>query len=325
MCTGSRPDACDSTWPSFDLAELTCVVFDSMLLVAAEKGVTLEREIQAPLRVTGDPARIQQVLRVLLDNAIRFTPSGGRIRVSVRRMAARAEVRVDDTGMGIDAAALPHIFDRFRQVDPHSLIGKGGLGLGLAIAKQLAELHGARLSAKSPGKGKGATFLFALPLPAAKGGSSLRPPRAKRATQPEALSLSGARVLVVDADLASREALRLVLEDAAAQAILVGSTEEALGVLEQQEPHVVMADVGAPGHAADLASRIRALPLQQGGSVPLVALSGHASQNLRARVLGFGFQACLIKPADPAELVATLASLVRREPVRPAASARKSK
>jgi CheY-like chemotaxis protein len=266
------------------------------------------------------------VLRVLLDNAVRFTPRGGRIRVVVRRKAARAEVQVIDTGLGISAAALPHIFERFRQADPLSQIGQGGLGLGLAIAQQLVKLHGATLSAKSPGKGKGATFLLSLPLLAAKSRSGSRPPAAERVTNAQAPTLRGARVLVVDADFASREALRLVLEGAAAETILVGSTEAALEVFAQRLPQVVLVHIGSPDHGEeDLASSLRALPAHLGGSVPMVALSGHAGLKVRARVLDSGFKAYLIKPAAPAELVATLAALVDGEPSRSGANARKRK
>ncbi|HVS18105.1 MAG TPA: ATP-binding protein [Planctomycetota bacterium] len=309
-----------------DLTELTRVVFDSMLLEAAEKGVSLECELDAPVLVSGDAARLQQVLRVLLDNAVRYTPGGGGIRVAVRRKAARAEVRVIDTGIGISAAALPHIFERYRQEDPHTLIGQGGLGLGLAIAKQLADLHGASLSAKSRGKGKGATFLFSLPLLKAKGKSGRRRPSEKPATKAEQPSLRGARVLVVDADFASREALRLALEHAAAETILAGSAEEALEVFAERPPQVVLARIGMPGQwGEDFARRVRALPAEQGGTVPLVALSAHASPGFRARVMDTGFQAYLIAPADPDELVATLASLVGREPPGSAARGRKRK
>ena len=306
-----------------DLALILSTVIDSMAPSASEKGLALEREIElAPAPVSGDPARLEQVIRNLLGNAIKFTPKGGRIRVALRRKDAQVELRLSDTGEGISAAALPHIFERFRQADPLSSHSNTGLGLGLAIARQLVELHGGAISAESPGKGAGATFRVALPLLMAE--SVPRAPRvlAKPSAAPASVSLAGALVLVVDDEPETREAVQRVLEEAGAETNGVGSTDEALESLQLQQPDVVLSDIGMPGRDGyEFVRALRALPANRGGKLPVLALTAYARTEDRARALAEGFDGHLSKPVESDKLVAALAALLAQK----AAGAKRTK
>jgi PAS domain S-box-containing protein len=310
-----------------DLADITRIAFDSSAQAAMEKEVSITREIElAPAFVSGDSARLQQVLGNLIGNAVKFTPSGGEIKVGLRRKSTRAEVTVTDTGEGISAAALPHIFERFRQEDPLSSRGHGGLGLGLAIAKQLVELHGGTIMAESAGKGAGATFKILLPLLSGKKRSNVSAAPAKGTTKASVRTLAGVFALVVDDELDNREALRRILEDADAETAVVGSAEEALEAMGQRPPDVVLIHVNMPERDGyDLVKSLRALPSAQGGQVPAIAFGANAAPKDRARALSAGFQAHLSKPVEPAKLVAAVAALLPRTPPAPTNGAGKSK
>jgi two-component system CheB/CheR fusion protein len=301
-----------------NLAEIICSVVDSMAPAAMEKEIRLNREIDPALAlVSGDAARLQQVLANVLGNSIKFTPKGGEIWVVLRREGTRAEVIVKDTGEGISAAGLPHIFQRFRQADPLTSRAHGGLGLGLAIAKDLVELHGGVIHAESPGKGAGATFTVSLPLVARRKTTDHPTVLVGRQAEEKSSSLDGVLVLIVEDQLDAREAVRHVLEEAGAETIVVGSTDEALTAFRQHQPDVILSDIGLPGRDGyDLVRSIRALPRERGGRVPAVALTAYSTSDDRDRALSAGFQTHLAKPVEPVRLIASLVALVSQTPPR---------
>jgi two-component system CheB/CheR fusion protein len=299
-----------------DMVGIVRSVVATMTPSAAERDlrVTLECEPDRAL-LSGDAARVQQVLRNLLGNAIKFTPSGGAIHVALRCRDALVEVAVRDTGCGIDPAHLAHIFERFRQPDPRTPPGSGGLGLGLIIAKQLVELHGGTLSAASAGEGAGSTFTFTLPLLTTTEGRHT-PSRRSPSTQAAyaaAPSLTGALVLVVDDDRDLRDAVQRVLETAGAQTESAASAERALEAIEAHRPDVILSDIGMPGRDGyEFLRALRALPASRGGRIPAIALTAYARAEDRKRAREAGFDYHLAKPVDAAKLLGTLAAALAR-------------
>lgn len=295
--------------------DLTYVIEEALASVepaAQAKGVRLVTILGSAAIVQGDPGRLQQVLWNLLSNAIKFTPRGGRIQTTLRKVDSQVLVQVGDTGAGIAADVLPFIFDRFRQGDPASSRRHGGLGLGLSIVKSLVELHGGSVDAASDGEHQGAVFTVRLPL-------ALAQPRSEGALETEAAPvpsptlLDGVRVLVVDDEEDAREVVARLLQDAGATVAAAGTVDEALGWLEHEAPpDVIVSDVGMPDRDGyDLVRSVRRMA-GAAGAVPAVALTALARLEDRRRALLAGFQTHLAKPVDPAELVAAVATLTRR-------------
>ncbi len=286
----------------------------SLQPVAEARGVrvvgVIEPDIEA---VSGDPHRLQQVIWNLLSNAIKFTPEGGEVRVGLRRTDSACELSVVDSGVGIDAAFLPHVFDRFRQADASSTRGHGGLGLGLAIVKTLVDLHGGRVEATSNGLGQGSTFTVSLPLPLP------RPHGATYATgtAPSArygVDLSGLRVLVVDDEPDLRDLVREVLGECGAEVVAMASGAEALEHIGSMRPHLLISDIAMPQmDGYELLRRIRLLDEDRGGRVRAIALTAFAHQEDRRRALLAGFLVHIAKPVEPWELIATVAAAAGRE------------
>lgn len=300
---------------ALDLRQEAETALDAALPAAAEREIRLELEGDpGPVHILGDTARMQQVLGNLLSNAIKFSPGGGRVRVTVRRTLSLAEVSVSDTGQGISAKALPHMFERFRQADSRA---KAGLGLGLSISKQLVELQGGTVSARSPGMGKGATFTVSLPLVA--GESATHHALLDRGAYPGlAVALRGLKVLVVDDEAEAREPVRRVLEEAGAETVAVRSVDEALEAIKRQEPDIVVSDIGMPGKDGyDFIRAVRAQPPKSGGLIPAIALTAFATTEDRDRALAAGYSTHLAKPIEAAELVAVVAAMVSRRPSGP--------
>ncbi len=276
--------------------------------------------------VRGDPARLQQIVWNLLSNAIKFTPSGGRVTVSLVRVNSHIEIIVEDTGKGISAEFLPHVFDRFRQQDASTTRAQGGLGLGLSIVRHLVELHGGTVSAQSEGDGTGATFVVALPTaaidaPVDDGVQRLHPTAAERSPAAASVSLTegltGLRLLVVDDEPDTRELLRRVLTEAGASVVAAGSAEAALKILmdEATRVDVLLSDIGMPGEDGySFIRRVRQMPEGRGspGRLPSIALTAFARSEDRTRALVAGFQSHIAKPAEPSELVAMVASVAGR-------------
>ncbi len=277
-------------------------------LVAAN-GLTRVRVGTAPrVRATGDPARLQQVLANLINNAVKFTPAGGRIVVSLELTNDGPEIAVRDTGVGIKPEFLAHVFDRFRQADPSTTRTFGGLGLGLSIARQLTELHGGTLVAESPGEGQGSTFRLRLPPADGLAGTTSDPGRqAADSSQPSALpSLDGTRVLVVDDQEDACTLFGHLLEERGAQVTTARSVDEAVGRLDADEFDVLVSDIAMPVRDGfDLIRHVR----QHMNGLPAIALTAFAGAEDRERTLAAGFQAHLTKPVAPEQLIRAVAGL----------------
>jgi PAS domain S-box-containing protein len=292
---------------------------DSAKPAAGAKGIRLKAIMGAGQDiVSADGARLQQVAWNLLTNAIKFTPKGGQVQVLLQRVNSHLELSVSDTGIGIPASYLPHVFDRFSQKDTSTTRDFGGLGLGLAICKQLVELHGGMITAVSEGEGKGATFSVHLPLSIVQLDDQRGPrvhPTAE--THPgEMLSLprlDGVHVFAVDDEPDARDLLRTVLEDQGAKVTDFASAEDALAALKTVKPTVVVCDVGMP--KMDGYQLIRKLRAEESKSerIPALALTAFARAEDRKRSLIAGYQAHLAKPFDVGELILVIADLVGRQ------------
>jgi PAS domain S-box-containing protein len=303
-----------------DLAPVIEAAVDACRHAADAKGVHLTRVLDPQAGpVAGDPDRLQQVMWNLVSNAVKFTPRGGRVQVVLRRVESAAEITVSDTGQGIDAAFLPHVFDRFRQADASITRLHGGLGIGLSIVRNLVELHGGTVRASSSGPGGGAAFTVALPVAVSR--DPLERQVDGRAQTAEAdcppLSLKGVRVLVVDDDPDARHLLARVLRDCDADVTMAASAAEAFDGFERAAPDVIVSDIGMPGEDGySLIRRIRATEAAQGTNTPAVALTAFARPEDRRRAVLAGYQVHLPKPVEPGELRAVVANLVGRAPAR---------
>jgi CheY-like chemotaxis protein len=268
--------------------------------------------------MTGDPGRIQQIVWNLLSNAIKFTPKGGRVQVTLARVSSHLEICVADSGQGIGPDFLPYVFDRFRQADGATTRKHGGLGLGLSIVKQLVEMHGGSIRVTSEGLGQGAAFTLQLPLRAAHVPAEAEPrdhPRAarERPAHWEIADLTGLKVLVVDDEPDARDMVRRLLEDGDALVKTATSAAEALALVATGWADVIVSDVGMPDvDGYELLRRVRALPAEEGGKTPAVALTAFARSEDRTRALLAGFLAHVSKPVEPAELFATIAAVTGR-------------
>ncbi|MFL6519997.1 MAG: ATP-binding protein [Chthoniobacterales bacterium] len=285
---------------------------DSVLPSADTKGVSLISEVEShDLLVHGDRMRLEQVVTNLLSNAVKFTPRGGEIRIAVGQEREFATIVVSDSGQGIDAELLPHIFERFRQGDSSLTRRHGGLGLGLAIAHQLVRLHGGEIDVESAGANAGSRFTVRLPilavgsLPAAK----LDPSHFWAEDAFPAEHLRGLHVMVVDDELSVRELLALTLAKCGAAVTLAASVEEALAVLPNLSPDVVVSDIAMPGmDGYEFIEKLRELVQSRSGrEVPVIALTACASGQDRDLALQAGFERHLTKPVDPAALVRVIA------------------
>ncbi len=265
--------------------------------------------------VEGDPDRLQQVVWNLLSNAIKFTPEGGRVSVRLTRVNSHAQIKVIDTGIGISPDFLPYVFERFRQAESTTTKVHGGLGLGLAIVRNLVELHGGTIRVESPGVGQGATFIVQLPLISNPSPVSDLEQLALQgqASLEDSLSLSGLRVLIVDDEIDTREFLVIALEQYGAEVIAAASADEAMRLLERLKPAVMVSDIGMPVEDGyTLIRRIRALAPKQGGTIPAAALTAYVREEDRIQALQAGFQMHVPKPIEPMQLVAVVAKLAGR-------------
>ncbi len=305
-----------------DLASVIDAALESVQPAAQAKSIRLTTSIDASAsRAAGDQARLQQVLWNLLSNAIKFTPSGGSVEVSLRPAGDALEIAVSDTGQGIAPEFLPHVFERFRQADSSVTRLHSGLGLGLAIARHLVELHGGTIRAESKGSGQGATFTVKLPG-AAESQRDRAPaseaPAVRRGRHSAILSLApppldGVKVLFVDDDQDARDLGVHILSEHRAEVIPAASVGEALDALKRERPTVLVSDIGMPGEDGyALIGKVRELGDDGGGGTPAVALTAYADPDDRRRALLAGFQVHLPKPVDPVELVAAVATLAGR-------------
>ena len=297
-----------------EVASAVRAAVDVVRAAADAKKVHLHVDVEDVCVISADPTRLQQVVWNLVSNAVKFTPEGGRVDVSVRASGGRAVLEVRDTGAEIPPEFLPRVFDRFRQLDGSTTRRHGGLGLGLAIARQLVELHGGTLVAKSDGLGTGATFTVDLPGSCAESSTSVPRPRPSPGAADHAV-LEGLRVLVVDDDADAREVVSLALQERGADVLHAGSAADGLAQAALQRPDVLICDIGMPGTDGYAMMReLRALPEVAGGRIPAIAVTGFARSEDVRRALESGFQRHLAKPVDLWKLVEALAKLVDRPP-----------
>ena len=298
---------------SVDLRAMFDEAIETVESDAEAKGIAISKtadELIGP--VAGDPARLQQVVWNLLSNAIKFTPRDGHIAVSLTQANGTAEIAVKDTGVGIRADVLPYVFDRFHQADRSITRRFGGLGLGLSIVKHLVELHGGAVHAESGGEGQGSVFVIRLP--------NARPPQLDFGEAPpepvtqstETVTLESLRVLLVEDEPDTLEYLQRLLEEHGAVIFAARSASEALAILHRERPEMLISDIGLPEmDGYDLMEQIRREHDHDSETIPAIALTAYARSEDRMRALRAGFQAHIAKPAEPAELLATIVSLAR--------------
>ncbi|MEG4235807.1 ATP-binding protein [Microcoleus sp. Pol11C3] len=294
---------------------------ESLKLAAEAKSIRLQSVLDSEAGpLLGDAARLQQVMWNLLSNALKFTPKDGRVEIRLEQVNSHAEVTVSDTGSGISSDFLPFVFDRFRQHDSTTTRSYGGLGLGLAIVRQLVELHGGTVTVVSPGIGQGATFTVKLPVmiihPPARDSERLNSIVEAKPRVEASPSLEGLKILVVDDEADARELLSTILQKYGADVLAVASVKEALTIIEtatDRSPDVLVSDIGMPDEDGySLIRKLRQVEAQRGGRLPAIALTAYARNDDRRQALLAGFQIHLTKPVDAAELVAVVASLTGR-------------
>jgi len=280
--------------------------------VASAKGIELSaKTVGSRASIRGAPDRLQQVLWNLLMNAVKFTPAGGRIDVSLRYSGSMVEIEVSDTGEGIPPELLPHVFEPFRQGDSSSTRLHGGLGLGLALVRELVELHGGHVRAESAGKDGGATFTVTLPLASEMTDDTMRATSVDTASPTtEGAALQGARVLVVDDDAEFLDLASLVLRQAGADVRTASSADNAYDVVRSWRPSVVLTDLAMP--VEDGFMLLSTMRSNFADRVPVVAVTAYATPENRVRVTHAGFDLCLTKPIDPLDLTSAISRVLRR-------------
>lgn len=299
-----------------DLASIIESSIATVQPAADAKGIRLQSVLDPKAGpILGDSGRLQQIVWNLLTNAVKFTPKGGRVQISLKRINSHVELHISDTGQGITPDFLPFVFDRFRQADSSTARVHTGLGLGLSIVKHLVELHGGTVQAVSPGRDQGSTFIVTLPVQIVHSDPPVRlekPTDIRRSTS-VGPNLIGVKVLVVDDEPDSREFVRRLLLEHAVEVATAGSAEDALRAVREQIPDVLVSDIGMPVQDGyELMRMIRALPEEQGGRLPAAALTALARTEDRTRAMLAGFQAYVTKPVDGDELVAVVATLAGR-------------
>jgi CheY-like chemotaxis protein/two-component sensor histidine kinase len=271
--------------------------------------------------VMGDSNRLQQVIWNLLSNAVKFTPSGGRVEVQLSALKGQekqqtidtyAQIRVIDTGKGIEPNFLPHVFDYFRQADSATTRKFGGLGLGLAIVQQVVEFHGGTVIVESPGEGQGATFTVQLPLLQTKVTATEN--EKDKQVESSWRNLQGIRILVVDDEVDSRDFISFLLQEEGAEVISVSSAIEALQILPNSKPDVLLSDIGMPEMDGYMLIRqVRTWQPQEGGQIPAIALTAYAGEYDRQQAFNAGFQMHVSKPTEPSQLVAAVTKLAKKQ------------
>jgi len=297
-----------------DLAGIVESAVGTLAPAAAAKQVRIVKMLDPVQTMSGDPARLQQVLWNLLANAIKFTPKGGRVDIVLERINSHVEISVTDNGEGISPEFLPFVFDRFRQQDASQTRRHSGLGLGLSIVKNLIELHGGSVRAESEGLGKGAIFTVSLPLVSVRQGAG---PRVHPGTEqiemcPIDVQLEGVRVLVVDDERDSLEFVRRLLKECKASVQTASSAAEGLRLIRAECPDVIVSDIGMPDKdGLEMMRELRAQSARN-AKIPAIALTAFARSEDRTRAMLAGYQVHLSKPVQPQELIAAVANLAGR-------------
>lgn len=294
-----------------DLAFVIEQAIDTVRTAAVAKNITLHAVLPQIGRVSGDAARLQQIVWNLLSNAIKFTPTQRQVDIRLERIGNQAQIMVSDTGKGINPDFLPHIFESFRQEDASTTRKYGGLGLGLAIVRHLVEAHGGTIWADSPGEGQGATFAVQLPLLDTEPEKVL-----PQAASVDELNLAGIRVMSVDDDPDARDLLASLLEQYGAEVLVVTSAAEVLANLASFRPDVLVSDIGMPEmDGYTLIQHVRTLSPEQGGQIPAIALTAYAREGDYQQAINSGYQRHITKPLDPEELVRAVKTLMHQNRV----------
>ncbi|WP_442949457.1 ATP-binding protein [Nostoc sp.] len=289
-----------------DLSAVICAALATVRLAAEAKLIQIHPTVSPVLGVVvGDAGRLQQVVWNLLSNAIKFTPIGGQVTIALSQAENHAQIQITDTGKGIRADFLPYVFEHFRQEDGATTRKFGGLGLGLAIVRQIVEMHGGTVTVVSPGVGLGATFTVQIPLtPQLTEAPTLDQSPVKDS------DLSGIHILVVDDQTDSQEFIAFVLEQHGAIITAVASGTDALQAIAQSIPNIIISDIGMPEMDGYMLMRqIRALGLEQGGQIPAIALTAYAGELDQQQAIAAGFQRHVTKPIDPEVLVAIVVEM----------------
>jgi signal transduction histidine kinase/CheY-like chemotaxis protein len=297
-----------STSP-IDLNAVISAALSTVRLAAEAKSIQIQTIVSPILGVVvGDAGRLQQVVWNLLSNAVKFTQNGGQVTIALSQAENHAQIQITDTGKGIRSDFLPYVFEHFRQEDSATTRKFGGLGLGLAIVRQIVEMHGGTVTVDSPGVGLGATFTVKIPL-------------APQVTEAPTLNqspvnesdLSGIHILVVDDQTDSREFIAFVLEQDGAIVRAVASGTEALQAFAQSIPNIIISDIGMPQMDGYMLMRqIRTLGQELGAQIPAIALTAYAGELDQKLAIAAGFQRHLAKPIDPEVLVAIVLELTRK-------------
>ena len=298
------------TFDTVDLASIVDQSIDVVRPTATAKGIVIETKCDGSAHVSCDGTRLKQIFWNLITNAIKFTPKNGHIVVSIVREKENVRVEVSDDGEGIAAEDIPHLFERFWQVDGSCVRQHGGLGLGLAIVQHLVRLHNGTVHANSAGQGKGATFVVTLPV--AKGPSDSRSAPAPVLADAEPPSLKGVKILLVEDELDTREMISFMLRRSGAVVEVVASVKDAEAALQRGLPDILISDLSMPEEDGfSLIQKLRDNPSMR--DLPAIALTAYAGEESRLRVLNAGFQAHLAKPADPVELGMQILQYIHRK------------
>lgn len=291
-----------------NLSTVITAALDTMRPAAEAKRIQLDCQCETVGTIDCDPDRMQQVVWNLVSNGVKFTPSGGRVQVRLFQSNQVMTLQVSDTGKGISAEFLPHVFERFRQADSKSTRAYGGLGLGLAIVRNLVELHGGTIQVESAGENQGCTFTVELPYTPSP---ERVPETVNAAPLATTNSLEGVRVLLVDDEADTREFLMAALEQYGAETIACSCAAEVLQRLPVLKPQVLISDIGMPlEDGYSLIRKLRALPPDQGGQTPAAALTAYAREEDRVLALEAGFQVHVPKPIEPMQLISVVLDLV---------------
>jgi PAS domain S-box-containing protein len=301
-----------------NLAPIVHAALDALRPTADVKGIRLQTQFEPEeCLVKGDSNRLRQVIWNLLSNAIKFTQRGGSVNIDLNCVESTARLRVLDTGDGIAAEFLPYVFDRFRQAEGSISRKQGGLGLGLAVARHLVELHGGTIGAESEGLGRGSAFTVDLPLAQERRDPARAEERKleveRRRSRSGVIRLDGLHVLLVEDDDDSRKLVGTMLKRYGARVSSTKSVKEALSVFDGELPDVLISDIGMPDEDGyQLIRKLRARPPEQGGLIPAIALTGYASRKDRERALAAGYHQHMAKPIEQADLMTAIAALVGR-------------
>ena len=303
-----------------ELARVVEAALETVRPSAVARQVRLETSLDPEAVVQGDPSRLQQIAWNLLTNAVKFTPAAGTVRVIVRRLPSSVQFVVEDTGIGIEPAFMPFVFDRFRQADASMTRTVSGLGLGLALVNDLVQMHGGTVRAESEGTDRGSRFTVSFPEPLPGGGKDAGnaavpaptpAPEPARTPPGTGRILAGVRVLLVDDDTDFLESLDVALQARGARVTRAESAGAALAALDKSLPDVVVSDLGMPEEDGyGFIRSVRARPAGKGGDVPAIALTAYVADHDRERSLAAGFQLHLAKPMDPGLLVQAIADVV---------------